>query len=169
MNVIQLYSAYLDKSFEPFLNHILRYSKGTYLFNDTKNRLKKSDIEEIKNSFYKTYINRTAIHQDVFVLDKKYLAKYELYSYITKSVDNNKLMEIVRSTMEDVICSKNLVWVAYIKNDYNNVKIHIGSCNPKLKYRKKSKPSEEIRYMKSIFVQYIEESNNENEIDNISI
>lgn len=76
-------------------------------------------------------------------------------------------MEIVRSTMEDVKSSKNLVWIASINNDYNNVKIHIGSCNPKLKYRKKSKPSEEIRYMKSIFVQYIEESNNG--IDKISI
>ena len=167
MNVIQLYSAYLDKSFESFLNHILRYSKGVYVFNDTKNYFKKSDLEEIKNSFYNTYTNRTAIHQDVFIIDKNYLAKYGLYSYITKSVDNNKLMEIVRSTMEDVKSSKNLVWVASINNDYNNVKIHIGSCNPKLKYRKQSKPSEEIRYMKSIFVQYIEESNNE--IDKISI
>ncbi|CEK40070.1 relaxase MobL [Paraclostridium sordellii] len=167
MNIIQLYSAYLDKSFEPFLNHILRYSKGIYVFNDTKNYLKKSDLEEIKNSFYNTYTNRTAIHQDVFVIDKKYLAKYGLYSYITKSVDNNKLMEIVRSTMEDVKNPKDLVWLACIKNDYNNVKIHIGSCNPKLKYRKQSKPSEDIRYMKSIFIQYIEESNNE--IDKISI
>lgn len=161
MNIIQLYSAYLDKSFESFLNHILRYSKGVYVFNDTKNYLKKSNLEEIKNSFYKTYTNRTAIHQDVLVLDKKYLAKYGLYSYITKSVDNNKLMEIVRITMEDATSLKNLVWVASIKNDYNNVKVHIGSCNPKLKYRKQSKPSEDIRYMKSIFVQYIEESNNE--------
>ncbi|CEK36611.1 hypothetical protein UMC2PCS14_00351 (plasmid) [[Clostridium] sordellii] len=167
MNIIQLYSAYLDKSFESFLNHILRYSKGIYVFNDTKNYLNKSDLEEIKNSFYKTYTNRTAIHQDVFIIDKKYLAKYGLYSYITKSVDNNKLIEIVRITMEDVKNPKDLVWLACIKNDYNNVKIHIGSCNPKLKYRKQSKPSEDIRYMKSIFVQYIEEINNE--IDKISI
>lgn len=83
MNIIQLYSAYLDKSFESFLNHILRYSKGVYVFNDTKNYLKKSGLEEIKDSFYKTYTNRTAIHQDVFIIDKNYLAKYELYSYIT--------------------------------------------------------------------------------------
>lgn len=167
MNVIQLYSAYLDKSFESFLNHILRYSKGVYVFNDTKNYLKKSDLEEIKNSFYKTYTNRTAIHQDVLVLDKKWLSKYGLYSYITKSVDNKKLMEIVRSTMKDVKSPKDLVWVASIKNDNNNVKINIGSCNPKLKNRRMSKTSEDIRYMRSIFVKYIEDSYNE--IEKISM
>lgn len=168
MNVIQLYSAYLDKSFEPFLNHILRYSKGVYVFNDAKNYLKKSDLEEIKNSFYKAYTNRSTIHQDVLVLDKKWLAKYGMYSYITKTVDNKKLIEIVRSTMEDIKSpSKDLVWIASIKNDYNNVKIHIGSCNPKLRNRRIAKPFEDIRYMKSRFIQYMEYS--KNKIEKISI
>lgn len=125
------------------------------LFTEDKDFLSKEESDSLKDIFSLAQKNGSLMWQDVFSFDNEWLEKNGLYDSKSHTVDEEKVMAAVRSTMNELKKKENLdglVWSASLHYNTDNIHVHIASVEPNpTRERGKRKPKTLVD-MKSKFL-----------------
>ena len=121
-------------SFSLYNDYMGNPVKSTGIFTKDKNILTNKEKQEIKNLFQQAYDNNSIMWQSVISFDNSFLAENNLYDYKTKSVNQDRLQELTRNVMREMLRSENMqesaVWTASIHYNTDNIHIHIATTQP---------------------------------------
>ena len=125
------------------------------LFTEDKDFLSKEESDSLKDIFSLAQKNGSLMWQDVFSFDNEWLEKNGLYDSKSHTVDEEKVIAAVRSTMNELKKKENLdglVWSASLHYNTDNIHVHIASVEPNpTRARGKRKPKTLVD-MKSKFL-----------------
>ena len=125
------------------------------LFTEDKDFLSKEESDSLKDIFSLAQKNGSLMWQDVFSFDNEWLEKNGLYDSKSHTVDEEKVIAAVRSTMNELKKKENLdglVWSASLHYNTDNIHVHIASVEPNpTRERGKRKPKTLVD-MKSKFL-----------------
>lgn len=125
------------------------------LFTEDKDFLSKEESDSLKDIFSLAQKNGSLMWQDVFSFDNDWLEKNGLYDSKSHTVDEEKVMAAVRSTMNELKKKENLeglIWSASLHYNTDNIHVHIASVEPNpTRERGKRKPKTLVD-MKSKFL-----------------
>ena len=125
------------------------------LFTEDKDFLSKEESDSLKDIFSLAQKNGSLMWQDVFIFDNEWLEKNGLYDSKSHTVDEEKVIAAVRSTMNELKKKENLdglVWSASLHYNTDNIHVHIASVEPNpTRERGKRKPKTLVD-MKSKFL-----------------
>lgn len=155
-----LYNDYMDNP-----------SKSGSLFTADKDFLNNDERNNLKDYFMIAQENDSLMWQDVFSFDNDWLEKEGLYDKKTKILNEKKIIEAVRSSMNELKKSEgfdDLLWSASLHYNTGNIHVHIASVEVfPSKERGKRKPKTLIN-MKSKFANnLIDRSKEQKEINDI--
>lgn len=166
------FSAYQDYMDNP--------EKTTALFTATHDTLNSEQKAELKKQFETAQKNGSLMWQNVISFDNRWLEKQGIYESKTKTLNENKLKEITRMAMSEMLEKENMqcsaIWSASIHYNTDNIHIHIAAVEPYPtretivwngveQYRGKLKPST-LDKMKSKVVNNILERNQQQQTIN---
>ena len=133
------------------------------LFTDNRDKLNSTEKNNLKNIFNKCQENGGIMWHDVISFDNKFLEKYGIYDSKNKVLDNRKLKEVVRSSVNEMLKKENLnklaVWCADIHYNTDNIHVHVSTVelNPSKTRGKRKQKS--IFTMKSKIINEIINNN----------
>ena len=133
------------------------------LFTDAKDNLDSGEKNKLKSLFNKCQQNNGIMWHDVISFDNKFLEKHGIYDSKNKVLDDRKLKEVVRASVNEMLKKESLdelaIWCANIHYNTDNIHVHVSTIelNPS-KTRGKRKPKS-IFAMKSKIVNGITNNN----------
>lgn len=109
--------------------------KSTGLFTQNKNHLSKEDRKEVKKLFEKAQKNESIMWQDVVSFDTRWLIEQKFYDERNDVLNEEKIMNAVRSAMKEQLRLENLensaVWTGAIHyNEKHHIHVHIAIVEP---------------------------------------
>ena len=131
-----LYSVYADYMDNPKKQQQFNsWSEHTSaLFTDTKDRLTIEEKQELKRQFQKAQKNGSPMWQQVISFTDEFLEKNGLFDRETETLDEDKLREVTRSAMQEVLKNEGMdgaaVWSAAIHYNTDNIHVHIAIVEP---------------------------------------
>ena len=121
--------------------------------------LTKNQLEELKKSFDLAQKNDSLLWEDVFSFNNTWLEEQELFNSKTKELDEKKIKEAIRKSMNYTVEKLNMkdsaLWSANIHYDTDNIHVHVAMCEP-IPTRKRGYISEKIKNnMKSKVINHL--------------
>lgn len=162
---------YKFEDFSLYNDYMDNPSKSGNLFTADKDFLNEYERKALKNYFSIAQENESLMWQDVFSFDNEWLEKEGLYDKKTGVLNEKKIIEAVRSSMNELIKKEgfdNLLWSGSLHYNTDNIHVHVASVevNPS-RERGKRKPKTLIN-MKSKFANnLIDRSREQKEINDI--
>lgn len=174
------YVNYLDRKeakeqigYSLYNNYMSDDKKATSLFTEQENDISKEKKEKLKEGFKLAQDRGSILWQDVISFDNKWLQDHGIYDSKTKLLDENRLKDITRLAMKNMLdkgnINNNAIWSGAIHHNTDNVHIHIATVelSPDGNARGKRK-LKTLEQMKSTFVNKIMDRSEEHEqINNI--
>lgn len=143
------------KKFSLYNDYMSNPEKSGSLFTEEKDFLDLDETNSLKEIFSGAQKKGSLMWQDVFSFDNKWLEEKGLYDSKSHTVDEEKVMAAVRSTMNELKKKENLeglVWSASLHYNTDNIHVHIASVEPNpTRIRGKRKPKTLVN-MKSKFL-----------------
>lgn len=167
---------YKFEDFSLYNDYMDNPSKSGNLFTADKDFLNEYERRNLKNCFSIAQENESLMWQDVFSFDNEWLEKEGLYDKKTGVLNEKKIIEAVRSSMNELIKKEgfdSLLWSGSLHYNTDNIHVHVASVeiNPtgKSRERGKRKPKTLIN-MKSKFANnLIDRSKEQKEINDMII
>ena len=146
--------------------------KTTGLFNKDTNLMSENEKVLAKELFKKAQENKSNLWQDVFSFDNKWLEKQGLYNPKTKELDEKKIKDAVRKSIEYAIEKKGIsetsIWTGAIHYNTQHIHVHVAICEPKPTLKRGKRTQKTLDTMKSKFVnELLQSKENELDINNI--
>ncbi|KMY52504.1 hypothetical protein AC623_20390 [Bacillus sp. FJAT-27231] len=159
-----------NKLFSLYQDYMDNPDKTSSLFTEKTNRLSSDDKKQLKRLFKTAQENESIMWQDVISFDNKWLEEQGLYDSKTHTIDENKLMDVTRAAMKEMMKKERLdqsaVWSGAIHYNTDNIHIHIATVEPNpTRDRGKRKPKT-LDAMKSKVVNNILDRGEEQKIIN---
>ena len=111
---------------------------------------------DAKKLFAKAQKNRSILWQDVFSFDNKWLEKQGLYNPKTKELDEKKVKDAVRKSIEFAVEKKCIaetcIWNGAIHFNTDNIHVHVAICEPNPTIQRGKRTQKTLDIMKSKFV-----------------
>lgn len=158
-DTFQSYIEYIDRDTATRSEHYSEYSayqdymdnpeKTTELFTADKDTLSAEEKQKLKQAFQVAQKNGSLMWQTVISFDNAFLEKNGIYNSETQTVDENKMRELTRGCMENMLKHENFfdtaLWSAAIHFNTDNIHIHIATTEP-VPTREKIKYKDEEQY-----------------------
>ena len=104
------------------------------LFTDTKDRLTVEGKQELKRLFQKAQQNESPMWQQVISFTDEFLEKNGLFDRETETLDEDKLREVTRLALREVLKNEGMdgaaVWSAAIHYNTDNIHVHVAIVEP---------------------------------------
>lgn len=147
-------------------------NKTTGLFNADNDLMNENEKTNAQNLFKKAQKNNSIMWQDVFSFDNEWLKEQGLYNPITKELDEVKIKDAVRKSINYSLDKKDMlesaVWNGAIHYNTDNIHIHVAICEPEPTVKRGKRTQKTLDEMKSKFVNELLNSNeNYKDINNI--
>ncbi|PEU54125.1 hypothetical protein CN395_25850 [Priestia megaterium] len=161
-----------EKLFSLYQDYMDNPNKTSSLFTQHSDRLTGEQKEELKKGFEEAQRNNSIMWQDVITFHNPWLEEQGLYDSRTHTVDEKKLMQITRQSMNKMLEREKLdgsaIWSAAIHHNTENIHIHIATVEPDpTRSRGKRKPKT-LDVMKSTVVnQIMDRGENQNRINHL--
>ncbi|MGX4601698.1 MobP2 family relaxase [Faecalimicrobium sp. JNUCC 81] len=133
--------------------------KTTGTFTNSSSFLTETEKEVLKEKFATAQKNGSVMWQDVYSFDNKWLKEQGLYNPETKELDEERIKEAIRKSLDYSLEKTNLkdsaIWSGAIHFNTDNIHIHVAICEPN-PTRKRGKRSEKtLEFMKSKFINHL--------------
>lgn len=176
------YIDYMDRDEAKRNNSFNRYSlyndymgnpkKTTGLFNKDTNLMSDDEKLTAKELFSKAQKNRSVMWQDVFSFDNKWLEKQGLYNPRTMELDEKKIKDAVRKSIDFAVEKKCIaetcVWNGAIHFNTKHIHVHVAICEPEPTIQRGKRTQKTLDIMKSKFVnELLDSKENFLDINNI--
>lgn len=128
-----VYTDYMDdKRKQPGLNQSPAHTSA--LFTATKDRLTMDEKQELKHQFQRAQKNDSPMWQQVISFTDEFLEKNGLLNRGTETLDEDKLREVTRLAMQEVLKNEKMegaaIWSAAIHYNTDNIHVHIAIVEP---------------------------------------
>lgn len=162
---------YKIEDFSLYNDYMGNPKKSGALFTSDKDFLTDNEKQELKNCFSIAQENGSLMWQEVFSFDNEWLEREGFYDSKTHSVDEAKIIEAVRNSMNEIIKRegfKDLTWSASLHYNTDNIHVHVASVevNP-TRERGKRKPSTLINAKSKFVNSIIDRSQEQKEINDL--
>lgn len=146
--------------------------KTTGLFNKDTDLMSENEKLNSKELFAKAQKNKSILWQDVFSFDNKWLEKQGLYNPKTKELDEKKIKDAVRKSIEFAVekkcISETCTWNGAIHFNTDNIHIHVAICEPEPTIQRGKRTQKTLDTMKSKFAnELLDSKENFLDINNI--
>lgn len=125
-NSFSRYSLYNDYMGNP--------QKTTSIFTRFSSKLSEKEKIDLKNNFAKAQNNGSIMWQEVYSFDNNFLKRQGLYDPITNSLDEEKIKEAIRKSIDYSLEKTNIkdsaIWSGAIHYNTDNIHIHVAICEP---------------------------------------
>lgn len=147
-------------------------NKTTGLFNNNNDLMSDFEKSMAQNLFKKAQKNNSIMWQDVFSFDNKWLEEQGLYNPLTKELDEVKIKDAVRKSINFSLEKKDMlesaVWNGAIHYNTDNIHIHVAICEPEPTIQRGKRTQKTLDIMKSKFVnELLNSKENYQDINNI--
>src|SRR5699024_2536488 len=142
--------------------------KSTSLFTKDDDNVDDEKKEKIKRAFKVAQFRGSILWQDVVSFDNKWLAENGIYDPKTKVVDEKRLKDITRVSMEEMLrrnhIQNNTLWSGAIHHNTDNIHIHLATVelSPN-KYQRGKRKLKTLEQMKSKYINKIMDRSKEHE------
>lgn len=189
--IVSKFIAASSKKFNQYINYIgrdeavrnkyfSRYSlyedymgnpdKTTGLFDKYTDIMSDEDKKHAQKMFEKAQKNDSILWQDVFSFDNRWLTEQGLYNPATGELDEKKIKDAVRKSIEYSLEKKNMkesaIWNGAIHYNTDNIHIHVAICEPEPSQQRGKRTQKTLDNMKSIFVNELLDSRKNYELIN---
>ncbi|QKE76043.1 hypothetical protein HPK19_24865 (plasmid) [Arthrobacter citreus] len=122
------------KHFDSYMDYMGNPEKTSSLFTSNTNHLDDKEKLEVKNIFQNAHDKGSIMWQDVISFDNKWLEEHGLYDSKTHVVDEEKMKDVVRLAMNEMLKKENMedksYWSAAIHYNTQNLHVHIATVQP---------------------------------------
>ena len=123
-----------EKMFSLYQDYMGNSEKTSSLFTEKSNRLSESEKKQLKDLFKTAQENNSIMWQDVISFRNDWLEEHGIYDVKTKTLDEEKLMNVTRISMKEMMkregIDKTAVWSGAIHYNTDNIHIHIATVEP---------------------------------------
>ncbi|WP_343102136.1 MobP2 family relaxase [Romboutsia sp. MSSM.1001216sp_RTP31141st1_G3_RTP31141_220114] len=133
--------------------------KTTGIFTSSSSNLTEKEKETLKENFAKAQRNKSVIWQDVYSFDNKWLRKQGLYDPLTKTLDEERIKEAIRKSIDYSLDKTNIkdsaIWSGSIHYNTDNIHIHVAICEPNPTRQRGKRTQKTLDNMKSKFINHL--------------
>lgn len=134
-----------EKLFSLYQDYMDNPDKTSDLFTSSSYKLSKEEKKDLKKQFETAQENKSIMWQDVISFDNKWLQENGIYDSKTHTVDEKKLIDVTRMSMNEMLkregLEKSAVWSGAIHFNTDNIHIHVATVEPNpTRERGKRKP-----------------------------
>lgn len=137
--------------------------KTTSLFNNKTDCMSEPEKKISKELFRKAQENESIMWQDVFSFDNKWLENQGLFNTRTKELDEKKLKNAVRESINYCLdkqgINESATWNGAIHYNTDNIHVHIAICEPNPTTKRGKKTQKTLDTMKSKLVNELLDTN----------
>ncbi|SFQ46369.1 MobP2 family relaxase [Priestia endophytica] len=148
-----------EQDFSLYQDYMHNPQKTSSLFTEEFNVLNEEEKKELKTKFQTAQKNQSIMWQDVITFHNPWLQENGLYDAKTKTVDEQKLMDATRESMQEMLkkegLKKTAVWSAAIHHNTDNVHIHIATVEPYPTRKRGKRKPKTLDAMKSKVVNHL--------------
>lgn len=156
-NSFSRYSLYNDYMGNP--------QKTTSIFTKFSSKLSEKEKIDLKNNFAKAQNNGSIMWQEVYSFDNNFLKRQGLYDPTTNSLDEEKIKEAIRKSIEYSLEKTNIkdsaIWSGAIHYNTDNIHIHVAICEPNPTQNRGKRTQKTLDDMKSKFINHLLDFDNE--------
>ena len=131
--------------------------KTTGIFTSSSSNL--TEKETLKENFAKAQRNKSVMWQDVYSFDNKWLRKQGLYDPLTKTLDEERIKEAIRKSIDYSLDKTNIkdsaIWSGSIHYNTDNIHIHVAICEPNPTRQRGKRTQKTLDNMKSKFINHL--------------
>ena len=155
--VVSKFVFFTSKTFSSYVDYMDREeAKRNKSFNKDTDLMSENEKLDAKKLFAKAQKNRSILWQDVFSFDNKWLEKQGLYNPKTKELDEKKVKDAVRKSIEFAVEKKCIaetcIWNGAIHFNTDNIHVHVAICEPNPTIQRGKRTQKTLDIMKSKFV-----------------
>ncbi|UOE58304.1 hypothetical protein HPB58_13185 [Priestia filamentosa] len=148
-----------EQDFSLYQDYMHNPQKSSSLFTEESNALNEEEKKELKTKFQLAQQNQSIMWQDVITFHNPWLQENGLYDAKTKTVDEQKLMDATRESMQEMLrkegLKKTAVWSAAIHHNTENIHIHIATVEPYPTRKRGKRKPKTLDAMKSKVVNHL--------------
>lgn len=137
--------------------------KTTSLFNNKTDCMSEPEKKNSKELFRKAQENDSIMWQDVFSFDNKWLENQGLFNTRTKELDEKKLKNAVRESINYCLdkqgINESATWNGAIHYNTDNIHVHVAICEPNPTTKRGKKTQKTLDTMKSKLVNELLDNN----------
>lgn len=156
-NSFSRYSLYNDYMGNP--------QKTTSIFTRFSSKLSEKEKIDLKNNFAKAQSNGSIMWQEVYSFDNNFLIKQGLYDPTINSLDEEKIKEAIRKSIDYSLEKTNIkdsaIWSGAIHYNTDNIHIHVAICEPNPTQNRGKRTQKTLDDMKSKFINHLLDFDNE--------
>lgn len=120
--------------FFDFMDYMDDGEKQGELFTNHNDQLNGNEKKTLKEQFQLAQQNESPMWQDVISFDNDWLAKQGVYFPESHTVDEEKMRDMVRKTMNTVLQSEGMeqsaIWTASLHYNTDNIHVHVATVEP---------------------------------------
>lgn len=134
-------------------------TKTTGIFTKEKNLLDEKEKILLKENFSKAQLNNSVMWQEVYSFDNKWLEQQMLYDPNTKYLDEEKIKNAIRKSIEYSLektdMKESALWSGAIHYNTDNIHIHVAICEPNKTRERGKRTQKTLDMMKSKFINHL--------------
>jgi len=123
-----------EKMFSLYQDYMGNSEKTSSLFTEKSDRLSELEKKQLKDLFKTAQENNSIMWQDVISFRNDWLEEHGIYDAKTKTLDEEKLMNVTRLSMKEMMkregIDKTAIWSGAIHYNTDNIHIHIATVEP---------------------------------------
>ncbi|GLY11964.1 MobP2 family relaxase [Pseudobacillus badius] len=120
--------------YHSYINYMGDEEKQGSLFTSDIDELNSKQKRELKKIFHLAQQNGSPLWQDVISFDNQWLQKQALYDSKTGALDEEKIRNVVREAIKEMLKAENMedtaVWSAAIHYNTDNIHVHVATVEP---------------------------------------
>lgn len=133
--------------------------KTTGIFTNDSNCLTQSEKDLVKEKFSLAQEKKSIMWQEVYSFDNEWLKKQGLYDPKTKFLDEDKIKNAIRKSIEFSIeksgMKETALWSGAIHYNTDNIHIHVAICEPNPTKKRGKRTQKTLDTMKSKFINHL--------------
>ncbi|MCM3169471.1 relaxase MobL [Peribacillus frigoritolerans] len=147
------------KNYDKYMDYMGNPEKTSSLFTESSNQLNENEKNELKGKFKIAHSKGSIMWQDVISFDNRWLEENGLYDAKSHTVDENRLKDIVRLSMKEMLkkesMDKHVIWSGAIHYNTDNIHVHIATVEPSPTRERGKRKLKSLESMKSKVVNNI--------------
>lgn len=133
--------------------------KTTGIFTNDSNCLTQSEKDLVKEKFSLAQEKKSIMWQEVYSFDNEWLKKQGLYDPKTKFLDEDKIKNAIRKSIEFSLeksgMKETALWSGAIHYNTDNIHIHVAICEPNPTKKRGKRTQKTLDTMKSKFINHL--------------
>ncbi|CEK40086.1 MobP2 family relaxase [Paraclostridium sordellii] len=133
--------------------------KTTGIFTNDSNCLTQSEKDLVKEKFSLAQEKKSIMWQEVYSFDNEWLKKQGLYDTKTKFLDEDKIKNAIRKSIEFSLeksgMKETALWSGAIHYNTDNIHIHVAICEPNPTKKRGKRTQKTLDTMKSKFINHL--------------